>query len=500
MIVFKGIRYFCQTLLVLVMMFPTCSAISQVSFVIDDLPKGTPPADSIFICGTFNNWSTDPRFLLHKRLDGKSSITLPFDSAFEYKFHRGDWARVETSSRNQYMANRKYNPKDGSTIHVYIANWQDLGGAKPFEIVSFYFFAMVFVGLAAAYFLLQIRHKKKARTKSVVIFLIFLSTILLGRVLIEVLSLPWQFQLGLLGDICLLLTGPLWYHMLSTAIRKEEFRTFHFIPAGLMFLLFFIRYFNPSPLSFLTRPAVGNFVIWDDLIAYVAGTLSLVAYFFAGLRLWPAIRTRVDLQDNETSFFRVLIIGAGVFVLASLLKLTVLAGEKESALMWYNRNLLTGGASILVLILCYYVFTYEEVFRIIQPVLKKSDDLDSLKTLLHEAMKEKKMFTNPHLTLNDLSETVKIKPHVLSKIINDYYHQNFRDFVNRYRIEEFIDLADKGASKRFTFLALAFEVGFNSKSTFNVAFKKIMNVTPREYFIAKKGKALKDKDITSAIL
>jgi AraC-like DNA-binding protein len=500
MIHFKGANHLFKTGLIIAILLINHNLSAQVTFVIYDVPKGTPPGDSIFICGTFNNWSTDTRFLLHKRLDGKYSITLPYDSAFEYKFHRGDWSRVETSSRNQYMSNRKYQPSDGKSVNIFIANWQDLGGAKPFEIVSFYFFAMVFLALAAAYFLLQIRNKKKSRTRSVVAFLTFLAIVLFGRVIIEVVSLPWQFQMGLLGDISFLLAGPLWFRVMSSAIRKEVIRKTHLIPAALFLLLFFVRYFNPPVLSFLTQPAFGNFVIWDDVITYSISSLSLSIYLTAGLRVYRLVRNKAELQPTELNFFRMMVVGGGVFTIAAVLKIFVLAGEKESALFWFNRNLLLAGASIFVLMVCYYVFTYEEVFRMTQPVLKKTDDLESLKNILHQAMKERRMFTNPHLTLNELSESVKIRPHVLSKIINDYYHQNFRDFVNGYRIDEFIELANKGASKRFTFLALAFEVGFNSKSTFNVAFKKIMNVTPREYFLAKKGKPLKDRNITSATL
>jgi AraC-like DNA-binding protein len=496
---FKGIPYFFVAGLFILILART-DLRAQVTFVLDDVPKGTPPGDSIYICGTFNNWSTDPRFMLHKRLDGKYSITLPSDSSFEYKFHRGDWARVETSSRNQYMVNRQYHPADGATIHVFVANWQDLGGAKPFEIVSFYFFALAFVSLAAAYFLAQIRNKKKFRTRNVIWFLIFIAIMLFGRVAIEVVSLPWQFQMGLVGDIGLLLAGPMWYSLVRSASIRTQLRSIHFLPALLATLFFFVRFFNPPALSFLTKPAFGNFVIWDDLITYGLGIISLLTYLTLALRLWPQIKSKSELQPAELNFFRTLMICGVVYVLATTMKALVLAGEKESTLLWYNRNLLMAGASLFVLVVCYYVFTYEEVFRITQPVLRKTDDLESLKNILHQAMKEKRMFANPHLTLNELSDAVKIRPHILSKIINDYYHQNFRDFVNSYRIEEFIHLANNGASKRFTFLALAFEVGFNSKSTFNVAFKKIMNVTPREYFLSSKLKSLKDKNIASPSL
>jgi AraC-like DNA-binding protein len=79
------------------------------------------------------------------------------------------------------------------------------------------------------------------------------------------------------------------------------------------------------------------------------------------------------------------------------------------------------------------------------------------------------------------------KSHILSKVINECFEKNFRDFVNKYRVEEFIALANTVEYKRYTFLALAQEVGFNSKSTFNLAFKKLTNQNPRDYFKSREN-------------
>ena len=58
---------------------------------------------------------------------------------------------------------------------------------------------------------------------------------------------------------------------------------------------------------------------------------------------------------------------------------------------------------------------------------------------------------------------------------------NFNDFVNSYRIEEFKRLAQQEDYQNHTLLAIAFIVGFNSKSAFNRSFKKLEDCTPREY-------------------
>jgi AraC-like DNA-binding protein len=61
---------------------------------------------------------------------------------------------------------------------------------------------------------------------------------------------------------------------------------------------------------------------------------------------------------------------------------------------------------------------------------------------------------------------------------------NFYDFVNRYRLEEFKKLASDPKNRQFTMLALAFDCGFNSKSSFNRYFKKATGQTPSQYFTA----------------
>lgn len=119
----------------------------------------------------------------------------------------------------------------------------------------------------------------------------------------------------------------------------------------------------------------------------------------------------------------------------------------------------------------------------------QTEDNTELLVQIDNVMRLKKPYRNPELSIADLSVLVNVKPHVLSKIINENYDQNFRDFLNKYRVEEFIELANKEEYKRYTFLALAQEVGFNSKSTFNLAFKKLIHQNPRDYFKTREAEA-----------
>jgi AraC-like DNA-binding protein len=70
---------------------------------------------------------------------------------------------------------------------------------------------------------------------------------------------------------------------------------------------------------------------------------------------------------------------------------------------------------------------------------------------------------------------------VLSRAINQCFKQNFNDFINQRRIEAVKEKLKAGELQRQTLLGIAFDCGFNSKATFNRAFKKMTGVSPKEW-------------------
>ncbi|UCH96680.1 MAG: helix-turn-helix domain-containing protein [Candidatus Aminicenantes bacterium] len=113
-----------------------------------------------------------------------------------------------------------------------------------------------------------------------------------------------------------------------------------------------------------------------------------------------------------------------------------------------------------------------------------------LKRLLH-FMESKKPYLNPDISLHKLSEDIMIPHHYLSQVINARLNQNFYDFINHYRIEEAKKILSD-SKNHLPILGVAFEVGFNSKSAFNRAFKKNVNMTPSD-FKKERNDFLKDK-------
>ncbi len=109
---------------------------------------------------------------------------------------------------------------------------------------------------------------------------------------------------------------------------------------------------------------------------------------------------------------------------------------------------------------------------------EKAEELFHKLSLL---MKEQEVYKQGELTIGELAQTLDIHSNYLSQVINEKQGCNFYEYVNNYRVEEFKRLSSLPQSKNMTLLALAFDCGFNSKSSFNRYFKKVTGVTPTAY-------------------
>jgi tetratricopeptide (TPR) repeat protein len=109
---------------------------------------------------------------------------------------------------------------------------------------------------------------------------------------------------------------------------------------------------------------------------------------------------------------------------------------------------------------------------------------DKVQVLLRELetyLKKEKPYLSPEFQLNDCAKTLETNSKYLSQTINEVFKVNFNNFINEFRIREARMLLSNEKGKHYTIEAIANDVGFNSKSTFNSAFKKFTGVTPSYY-------------------
>lgn len=120
------------------------------------------------------------------------------------------------------------------------------------------------------------------------------------------------------------------------------------------------------------------------------------------------------------------------------------------------------------------------------PVLsdKRKDDGNSDKfSIIKQEMEVNKHYLIPDLSLPELAEKTKFLRNELSEVINNQSGNSFYHFVNEYRISHFKQLLQNIDLKGTTILDLAYESGFNSKSAFYNAFKRVTGLTPKKYLI-----------------
>ena len=100
---------------------------------------------------------------------------------------------------------------------------------------------------------------------------------------------------------------------------------------------------------------------------------------------------------------------------------------------------------------------------------------------LNECMEKDRLYLNPDLKLQDVAKVVKCNTGELSQVLNMFMNIGFTDYVNKYRIDEFIKrIQDKSAS-RYTLVSLSEQCGFSSRTSFFRSFKKFKGMSPAEY-------------------
>lgn len=234
-----------------------------------------------------------------------------------------------------------------------------------------------------------------------------------------------------------------------------------------------------------------NYIDTPGLIMIMIGKLHIIGY--AGYAIYMVNRKYSELRQtssnnniNYISRFRWIAITFCVFmVLFSM-----------GTWVFYQYHIEVGHFEIYahitnsIILLALSIIAMQQPDRLFfvlkeSPTPKKNSKTSSIETIKH-LMEESKPYLNPELKLQDLSTTLEIPSHTLSEQINNQLDMNFYELVNGYRVEEFKRRIQSNEYNHLTLLAIAFDVGFNSKSSFNRIFKKKEGMTPREFMVSQK--------------
>ena len=158
------------------------------------------------------------------------------------------------------------------------------------------------------------------------------------------------------------------------------------------------------------------------------------------------------------------------------------------------------GYVIGILFICYYLLAQKEIYpfedaeleditAVINSEVKVKEikqrladgELNAIKNRLVFLMDEEKIYLDNELNLPQLAKRLAVSSHDLSYALNRGFNKNFFEFVNAYRVAEAKKLMLSDKYKHLNILGIAYSSGFNSKTTFNISFKKETHLSPTQF-------------------
>jgi AraC-like DNA-binding protein len=366
-----------------------------------------------------------------------------------------------------------------------------------FSMPDILFVIVIFQLLFTSAFLFANRRGKAVSNGLLGIFFLVIGLNLLDNLLLIKGVYAGHEGFGLWSIWLLLLFGPLLY-LYTQSVLYKDFRFtvrkgWHFLPFVVLFLLTEIYWQTLGPaerrakLSQIIARRAPAYEQWDSVLIFIQFFLYMIASFrLVGRFRKAAAETFSDYRRTDVGWlFNTLLFFTMTMALAavnSLIGLTPLA-----AYWWPVFLVVIGLIWVYINVVLLKALRDSELFGVLEEDIKvspKEEKWADWKGVLGQVeahMINQRPWLDPDLTLEQLASQVKLRPKLLSQAINEGLGKNFFEFINQYRIEEAKRLLTDPADKKITVLEVLYQVGFNSKSSFNTVFKKQTGLTPSEF-------------------
>ena len=309
----------------------------------------------------------------------------------------------------------------------------------------------------------------------------------------------WIDRLAILVDITIFLFGPLMLFYVRKLLRPLHGVNYsnwgHLVPALLHFSFFLWTCSLSYEALQLNYRSYAFGVIF--FVMECGGLLSITCYVIWSFLILKK-SSEVEMYSSTYSVtikqylqgFLVAISGLSMFWMISFLDTYFF----QWGWSHFNYNMVWVLVPTFLYVVGYFSLKTPEILRI-PLVIKKSvdrlsnDEIDTLQRKLNQIMQYQRAYEDPGLTLQDLADKLGTSGNNLSWLLNRVYKKSFYDYLNSIRVDAFQQKIFENEHSHKTLLALAMDVGFNSKSTFNKAFKSFARDTPSNYIRKLKATA-----------
>ncbi|MEM9258517.1 MAG: helix-turn-helix domain-containing protein [Bacteroidota bacterium] len=328
-------------------------------------------------------------------------------------------------------------------------------------------------------------------------YFIVLAAVLLiglsGRILYLSEVFGRNARLITLSEFATLLFGSTIFLFSRAALLHRPFAyrdLWHYAPAVVYNLGMIVFFILPSDQALGERIASGAFYRFVTFFVGF-GLLFNVTYWILSFRIFLQFRRQLTDEVSyavRSRFFFIFLVAVGMCLAAWLgvYLQSILSGDfiarPTTQLIWL-------GLALLILFLAYYGIRQPELYQVPAPMPTgkyagsrlSEEDLNRLKEKLDRLMLEQKPYLNRKLLKAELAELLGVSSPELARLLNENIGMNFFEYVNYFRIKEFVALARTERAQNLTLFGLAQEAGFNSKTTFNKAFRELMGSSPGAY-------------------
>lgn len=317
------------------------------------------------------------------------------------------------------------------------------------------------------------------------------------------ITLKYPFLLAISYPL-LFCMGPLYFFYCRYLLDKDYHTSYktlaHFFPAVTVLLLMLPFYLMPASekvayIQGLT--STGTLKIPPGQLVFMAAHVFqtvvyvFISYKFIGKKEEDLKRISSDVfAVKKLDWLRSFSFYFSIYLFLYLVLVIVLAFAKSFQIQVDYVMLFITSCSIYSI--GYIAIGNPEIFKATQEIVtieagennatlpRNGNKYPELKEMLLHYMETNKPYLKSDLKISELADSLSVQSYQLSQLINNEFSVNFYDFINKYRVEEAKKLLIED-TRNYKILAIAFEVGFNSKATFNRVFKNVTDLTPSEF-------------------
>lgn len=362
-----------------------------------------------------------------------------------------------------------------------------------FNFLSLFYLFAGFLGLFIA---LMLNLKKGINRKSTFLMSLFvlLHSLFIIHLSLYLINYHYYFPHTLLMSTAFtLFYGPLIYFYFKISVTDYKLKwisSLHFMPALILLGFIYPFYTLSSKDKFVILFDQEDILLSEANYIMIAKIISLIVYAVLTLKIYNVAKNKGEQKSGRLLWQRNIIAIYVLYIVTYIFFTATTSGFFDIPEFFDLQILVMVG---LVFYVAYITYVQPEIFKgkviLVDPInlfKYKTSSLTSsysseLKESLLKLLRKDKIHRKNNISLQILSEKLGTTRHNTSQVINEHFDLNFFELINKYRIEDAVEIFNENSLDNLTIIEVAYKVGFNNKVTFNKFFRKYMSQTPSNY-------------------